>query len=213
MKKKVLSLVLTAAMMTTMLAGCGSSDNGSTAASTGEAPAAATTEAAAASTEAAPAEEVTLKWAIWDQETTQYWGDIKDAYEASHPGVTIEMVDLGSTDYMTVLATQLAGSADLDIVTIKDIPGYANLINLDYLKPLNEVLTRDTGDFNGTIEQLTTDDGNFYAVPFRSDFWVLYYNKDLFDAAGVEYPSNDLTMEDYDALARKMTSGSGDTKV
>ena len=36
MKKKVLSLVLTAAMMTTMLAGCGSSDNGSTAASTGE---------------------------------------------------------------------------------------------------------------------------------------------------------------------------------
>ena len=40
-----------------------------------------------------------------------------------------------------------------------------------------------------------------------------YYNKDLFDKAGVEYPSNDLTMEDYDALARKMTSGSGDTKV
>ena len=75
------------------------------------------------------------------------------------------------------------------------------------------MLTRDTGDFNGTIEQLTTDDGNFYAVPFRSDFWVLYYNKDLFDAAGVEYPSNDLTLEDYDALARKMTSGSGDTKV
>lgn len=50
-------------------------------------------------------------------------------------------------------------------------------------------------------------------MPFRSDFWVLYYNKDLFDKAGVEYPSNDLTMEDYDALARKMTSGSGDTKV
>ena len=115
MKKKVLSLVLTAAMMTTMLAGCGSSDNGSTAASTGEAPAAATTEAAAASTEAAPAEEVTLKWAIWDQETTQYWGDIKDAYEASHPGVTIEMVDLGSTDYMTVLATELPAAAPISM--------------------------------------------------------------------------------------------------
>ena len=47
-------------------------------------------------------------------------------------------------------------------------------------------------------------------MPFRSDFWVLYYNKDLFDKAGVEYPSNDMTLEDYDALARKMTSGSGD---
>ena len=142
-----------------------------------------------------------------------HWQAMADGYMASHRDVTIEMVDLGSSDYMTVLATQLAGSADLDVVTVKDIPGYANLINLDYLKPLNEVLTRDAGDFNGTIEQLTTDDGNFYAVPFRSDFWVLYYNKDLFDKAGVEYPSNDLTMEDYDALARKMTSGSGDTKV
>ena len=50
-------------------------------------------------------------------------------------------------------------------------------------------------------------------MPFRSDFWVLYYNKDLFDAAGVEYPSNDMTMEEYDALARKMTSGEGDQKV
>ena len=61
MKKKVLSLVLTAAMMTTMLAGCGSSDNGSTAASTSEAPAASTE---AASTQAADGEQITLKWSI-----------------------------------------------------------------------------------------------------------------------------------------------------
>ena len=185
------------------LSACGGSSASSTAASS-------TAGSTAASAAAGP---VTLQWSVWDKESTPYWQAMADGYMASHKDVTIEMVDLGSSDYMTVLATQLAGSADLDVVTVKDIPGYANLINLDYLKPLNEVLTRDTGDFNGTIEQLTTDDGNFYAVPFRSDFWVLYYNKDLFDKAGVEYPSNDLTMEDYDALARKMTSGSGDTKV
>ena len=185
------------------LSACGGSSASSTAASS-------TAGSTAASAAAGP---VTLQWSVWDKESTPYWQAMADGYMASHKDVTIEMVDLGSSDYMTVLATQLAGSADLDVVTVKDIPGYANLINLDYLKPLNEVLTRDAGDFNGTIEQLTTDDGNFYAVPFRSDFWVLYYNKDLFDKAGVEYPSNDLTMEDYDALARKMTSGSGDTKV
>ena len=179
---------------------------GSSASSTAASSTAGSTAASAA------AGPVTLQWSVWDKESTPYWQAMADGYMASHKDVTTPL-DLGSSDYMTVLATQLAGSADLDIVTIKDIPGYANLINLDYLKPLNEVLTRDTGDFNGTIEQLTTDDGNFYAVPFRSDFWVLYYNKDLFDKAGVEYPSNDLTMEDYDALARKMTSGSGDTKV
>lgn len=185
------------------LTACGGSSSGSDAAST----------VASAAGSAAADGAVTLQWAVWDLESTAYWGAMANGYMASHSDVTIEMVDLGSSDYMTVLATQLAGSADLDILTIKDIPGYANLINLDYLKPMNDVLTRDTADFNGVIEQLTTDDGNFYAVPFRSDFWVLFYNKDLFDAAGVEYPSNDLTLEDYDALARKMTSGSGDSKV
>ncbi len=183
------------------LAACGGSSS-STAASTGAASAAAESEG-----------PVTIEWAIWDLESTAYWKAMADGYMASHEGVTVDMIDLGSSDYMTVLATQLAGGADLDVLSIKDIPGYANLINLDYLTPMNDLLERDTADFNGTIEQLTTDDGNFYAVPFRSDFWVLYYNKDLFDAAGVAYPSNDLTMEDYDALARQMTSGSGDGKV
>ncbi len=182
---------------------CGGLSPSSTAAST----------AASSTAASAAAGPVTLQWSVWDKGVHPTGRPWPTASMASHKDVTIEMVDLGSSDYMTVLATQLAGSADLDIVTIKDIPGYANLINLDYLKPLNEVLTRDAGDFNGTIEQLTTDDGNFYAVPFRSDFWVVYYNKDLFDKAGVEYPSNDMTLEDYDALARKMTSGSGDTKV
>ena len=208
MKKKVLSLVLTAAMMTTMLAGCGSSDNGSTAASTGEAPAAATTEAAAASTEAAPAEEVTLKWAIWDQETTQYWGDIKDAYEASHPGVTIEMVDLGSTDYMTVLATELSGSgSDFDVVTVKDVPGYATLVQKGSILSLDDYISKDGVDLSkyaGVTDQLTVD-GSLYELPFRNDFWVLFYNKDLFDAKGVAYPTNDMTFDEYDALAREMT--------
>ena len=154
---------------TTALAACGGSSS-STAAST-----AGSTAASGAASESGA---TNLVWTVWDMESTAYWKAMADGYMASHSDVTIEMLDLGSTDYMTVLATQLAGSADIDILSIKDIPGYANLINLDYLAPMNDVLTRDTADFNGTIEQLTTDDGNFYAVPFRNDFWVLFYNKD-----------------------------------
>ena len=186
----------------TALTACGGSSS-TTAASSG----------AAASAAESGDGATTLVWTVWDLESTAYWKAMADGYMAGHPDVTIEMLDLGSTDYMTVLATQLAGGADIDVLSIKDIPGYANLINLDYLTPMNDLLTRSTSDFNGTIEQLTTDDGNFYAVPFRNDFWVLFYNKDLFDAAGVPYPANDLTMEDYDALARQMTSGEGDSKV
>ena len=214
MKKKVLSILLTAAMAATLLAGCGGTEEtaggGNTAASdaqTATTQEAASDQASEASTEAA-GEAVTLKWAIWDQETTAYWSDLKEAYEASHPNVTIEMVDLGSTDYMTVLATELSGtSTDFDLVTIKDVPGYATLVQKGSILALDDYIAADGIDltqFAGTTDQVTVD-GSLYELPFRNDFWVLFYNKDLFDAAGVDYPTNDMTFEEYDALARAVT--------
>lgn len=201
--KKLLSLTLAAVLVLALLAGCGGT--------TSSAPA--STAAPAGSTPAATDEPITMKWALWDIDATAYYQPLIDAYKEQNPNVTIEMVDLGSTDYQTVLATQLSGGADdLDIITVKDIPGYANLVNLGMLEPLNDYSTNDPSLYGGTIEQITVD-GNYYAVPFRSDFWVVFYNKDLFDAAGVEYPTNDMTLDEYDALARKVTSGSGAEKV
>ena len=200
--RKALALTLAAAM-TLSLAACGGAASS----------AASETASTAASTESGDS-AVTLNWAIWDKDSTAYWQALADGYTATHPNVTIEMTDLGSSDYMTQLATQLAGgNGELDVLSIKDIPGYSNLINLGMLEPMNDKLTTPTADFGGVLEQLTAEDGNFYAVPFRSDFWVVYYNKDLFDAAGVDYPTNDMTMEDYDALARQLTSGEGADKV
>lgn len=214
MKKKVLSILLTAAMAATLLAGCGGTEEAANAgteaasdAQTATTQEAASDQASEASTEAA-GEAVTLKWAIWDQETTAYWSDLKEAYEASHPNVTIEMVDLGSTDYMTVLATELSGTGtDFDLVTIKDVPGYATLVQKGSILALDDYIAADGIDltqFAGTTDQVTVD-GSLYELPFRNDFWVLFYNKDLFDAAGVDYPTNDMTFEEYDALARAVT--------
>ena len=70
-------------------------------------------------------------------------------------------------------------------------------------------LTTDESKFNGVLDQLTAEDGNYYAVPFRSDFWVVYYNKDIFDQAGVEYPTNDMTMADFDAKIREVNEKAG----
>lgn len=213
MKKKVLSVMLTAAMMTTLLAGCGGGDDSNASSSAPESSSAQASSSTPASSEASSqatpaAEPVTLKWAIWDQETTQYWNDIKEAYEASHEGVTIEMVDLGSTDYMTVLATELSGSgSDFDVVTIKDVPGYATLVQKNAILALDDYIKADGVDLSqyaGATDQVVVD-GKLYELPFRNDFWVIFYNKDLFDAKGVPYPTNDMTFEEYDALARQMT--------
>ena len=161
-------------------------------------------------------DQITLNWALWDWAATAYYQPLIDAYQAKNPNVKIEYTDLGSTDYSTVLQTQLAGGADeLDIITIKDVPGYANLIGANLLLPLDDYIAAqgiDTAAYGGLVEELKLDD-KVYTLPFRSDFWVLYYNKDLFDKAGVTYPTNDMTLAQLDETARAVTSGFGADKV
>lgn len=220
MKRKIMSVLLAAAMVTSM-AGCSSSDGGTQT----QAPAPADTpQQTQASNDTAPAEttanpsteapaetdaaSVTLKWAIWDKESTAYWQALADAYQKAAPNVTIEMVDLGSTDYMTVLATELSGEgSDFDVVTIKDVPGYATLVQKNAILSLDDYIKADgidLGKYAGTTDQITVN-GSLYELPFRNDFWVLFYNKDLFDEKSVAYPTNDMTFDDYDKLAREMT--------
>ncbi|WP_220032286.1 ABC transporter substrate-binding protein [Pseudoroseicyclus aestuarii] len=160
-------------------------------------------------------EQTTLNWALWDANAVAYIQPLIDGYEAAHPDVTIEVTDLGSADYNQMLMTQLTGNnADIDVVTIKDIPGYAQLVSTSSLVDLSDAYEEpiDAAPFGGLIEAMTVD-GGLYGLPFRADFWILYYNKDLFDAAGVDYPTNDMTWADHDEMARALTSGFGANKV
>ena len=209
MKRKVLSAILTFALAAMTLAGC---------AGTTAAPATDTAAAPAATEEGGASEDgaVTLKWALWDKDTTVYYQPLIDAYTAAHPNVTIEMVDLGSTDYSTVLGTQLSGSgSDFDVVTIKDVPGYVTLVNKGVIEPLDDLIAADGIDlakYSGVTDQVTMD-GKLYELPFRSDIWVLFYNKDVFDKAGVAYPTNDMTWDEYDKLAREITDTTAGSRV
>lgn len=214
--KKVFALAMVLALSLGILAGCGSSGASQTS-DAASAPAGQTSQSPASQTEPSqkPAEPVTIKWVLWDWDLTTYYKALIEAYTAVNPHVTIEYVDLGGADFMPMLSTQLSGGADFDVLAIKDIPGYANLIRQKHLEPLNTYIAEkqiDTSLYGGTVEQLTVD-GNIYQLPFRSDFWIIYYNKDLFDKAGIAYPTNDMTIEQYDELSRKLTSGSGASKI
>src|SRR5690606_13136256 len=50
-----------------------------------------------------------------------------------------------------------------------------------------------------------TVDGTAYATPYRQDSWVLFYNKELFEQAGVAAPDGSWTWEDFDAAAVELT--------
>ena len=230
MKKRLISMLTCLTLTAASLAGCGGAEPAAPAeqpAATEEKPAEEKpaeekpaeekpAEEAPAAEETASDEPVTLKWALWDKDSTVYYQPLIDGYTAAHPNVTIEMVDLGSTDYQTVLGTQLSGSdSDFDVVTIKDVPGLVTLANKGVLEPLDSLIAQDGIDlsvYSGITDQVKVSDV-LYELPFRRDIWVLFYNKDIFDKAGVDYPTNDMTWEQYDELARKITDTTPGSEV
>ncbi len=63
--------------------------------------------------------------------------------------------------------------------------------------------------FPGVIDPYILD-GKLLAVPFRSGYGVVFYNKDIFDAAGMDYPQPGWTWDDMRATAEALTIRSGD---
>lgn len=218
MKKKFLSITMgTVLLLSTVLTGCGGtadSDDASAdqpAANTAESTPAASGTAADTgnATDSVPdSEKVHLKWAAWDISLITYWNDLANKYMELNPNVEIELVDFGSNDYSNVLATELSGSGtDFDVVSIKDVPSYATLVGKGVLEPLDSYITQDSVDlaqYAGVTDQVTVDN-SLYELPFRSDIWLVFYNKDVFDAKNLDYPTNNMTVEEYDALARAVS--------
>jgi multiple sugar transport system substrate-binding protein len=157
--------------------------------------------------------KVTLKVTVWNYDTTPEFKALFEAYEKANPKVKIEPVDIEAAQYDQKLTTMLAGNDDSDILTMKNLIGYSNYAYRGQLKDMTEYAEGLDGEkYLGTLDYMKDDQGKIYALPYRNDFWVLYYNKKLFDQAGVKYPEN-LTWEEYKETAKKLTTGSGDTKV
>ena len=158
--------------------------------------------------------QTTINWALWDWDKTVYYQPLIDAFEAKNPDIKVDYTDLGSVDYDQMVMTQLTGGgSDLDVITIKDIPGYMQMINTGRLLDLtgDAIIPKDTSGYGGLVEALQVD-GKQYAMPMRTDFWIIYYNKDPFDKAGVPYPTDDMTWKQYDEIAARSPAASGRTR-
>ena len=188
-------MALTGCMSLTLMAGCGTKEKGDTKKTKGS--------------KETKEEETVLNLACWDYESSADVQAIVKGFEKENPGVKINPVDLGSADYTTMLTTQLSGgSSDIDIINVKDIAGYVRMVEAGYLEPLDDFVKEqgiDVSKYGGIPEQ-TMVDGKQYTLPWVRSYYVLFYNKDLFDQANVEYPSNDMTLQEYDELARKLTN-------
>lgn len=222
MKKKLVAVMMAAVMTVGLLVGCGGGGSG---ASTGNDAAAsedagannaATAEPQQAEVAEATTEDVTIKVALWDYSNTEYYKTIFDAFQQQYPNISVEVVEFTADEYDDVVTTQLGGKQDFDVVFMKGTPKLAALIRQGHVYAIDDLLANDT-DFNkdayaGLVDELSLD-GHAYALPFRYDNNLIYYNKDLFDAAGVPYPEDGMSMEEYHALAAQLTSGEGNDKV
>ncbi|MFD0525398.1 extracellular solute-binding protein [Paractinoplanes durhamensis] len=61
------------------------------------------------------------------------------------------------------------------------------------------------GDKVGGISSYQAD-GKTWAIPYRQDSWVLYYNKTLFQKAGVSLPDGSWTWDDYATASKELTA-------
>ena len=193
--KRFFCLALAGCMSLTLMAGCGTKEKGDT--------------KKTKDSKETKEEETVLNLACWDYESSADVQAIVKGFEKENPGVKINPVDLGSSDYTTMLTTQLSGgSSDIDIINVKDIAGYVRMVEAGYLEPLDDFIKEqgiDVSKYGGIPEQ-TIVDGKQYTLPWVRSYFVLFYNKDLFEQANVEYPSNDMTLQEYDELARKLTN-------
>ena len=122
------------------------------------------------------AEDQVLTVVTWDATTTPYLTAQKEAFEASHPGVKIEYIDVASQDYGIKATTMLEGKDKSDVYMIKEIDDLIKWQAQGFTAPLADYIAADNYDLSGFVgtEVNYAVDGVQYAIPFRSDFWVLF---------------------------------------
>lgn len=127
------------------------------------------------------------------------------AFEKENPGIKVNIQTYGFGDYFQQLATNVAGGSTPDVfeLNIENFRAYATK------NVIAEIKGVDTSQIHPTTLKAFAIDGVQYGLPTKFSNVVMIYNKDLFDQAGVDYPTKDWTWEDELAAAETIR-GLGD---
>lgn len=190
MRRKTTAWLVGISMMVLMLAGCGTS----------------TTE----DTSSGTTEPVTISYFAFSP-GAEHEKDLQAmiaAFEAQNPDIHIEYELAAYTDYFTKLQTQIAGGTAPDTFELN----YENFVSYaakGALLDLDPLIAADADFDPASLNKQAYDafkyDGKQYGMVESFSNVVLFYNKDLFDQAGLAYPTADWTWEDELEAAQKLT--------
>ena len=127
---------------------------------------------------------MTISLSGWSLDTTPEFQTLADAFHEENPDVTVELKGYDAAEYNTLITADLAAGVGPDIITQKEVKFVPTFQDGGQLLDVSDVELPDGIGGAGSYEV----DGTAYAVPYRQDSWVLYYNKDLFDQAGRRLP-------------------------
>ncbi|MGX7059835.1 extracellular solute-binding protein [Vagococcus humatus] len=155
-----------------------------------------------------------ISLAVWGYDQNTEFKALVESFEDKHDA-KVKIVDIDPGAYENKITTLLASGDKTDVLAMKDVGSYVNYANKKQLLDLStysdKLSEEDIKSYGENLESYRTEDGKLYALPFRKDTYVLFYNKKLFDKAGVSYPEK-LTWESYQEMAKKMTSGSNEAE-
>ena len=152
---------------------------------------------------AAVAEPVTLTYAHFSGSGVQeeVLNKMIDVFESKNPDIKIDLQITGFEDYFTKLATVIGGGNAPDVFEM-NMENFLAYMLRGACADLTGLV--DTASYSeGTLAAVSSD-GKLYAVPMSFSTCLLFYNKDLFDQAGVEYPNDSWTWADIQAAAEKI---------
>ena len=152
----------------------------------------------------------TLDLWIFEGEET-FLPALESAFEEEHPEINLKITEIPEDNYTTKIDTTLAANSPPDIGFITE----PRWIKAGRMLPLDDVIDAEGIDLSN-LNQNAFDgclyEGKVYCLGSYSAATMLFYNKDLFDAADLPYPSatESLTIDEYAALAAELSQPSED---
>lgn len=128
-----------------------------------------------------------------------------DDFEKKHPNIKVKY-EVIADQYMDVIKTRLAGGQGPDVFYLDAFEAPA-LIETGALEPLDKYVTDgfDINDFEKPmLDAFKGKDGKIYGFPKDYSTLALFYNKKMFEEAGVEVPK---TWDELREVAKKLTKG------
>ena len=121
--------------------------------------------------------------------------------------VVVQPVPGDEDEYKAKINIDLMGGSTVDVVETLGPKDYSRQVSAGFFMPLNEAVEEagiDPYSIYGANLPVE-DDGNYYALPFKQEMYCVFYNKAIFDEAGVPYPEGPWTWDEYVETAQKLT--------